>query len=371
MQTERAYRLFNKSGGSGAIALQQKLHDGHLTEKGGASVQHLLVVKSFTADNQIVAVNAPPLRSACSNGETTFYVSADNKLYVQKSHYATPALVSQVTNVTQCAFMDGFWFLEADGTLVAYDYRSYKQEDILGSASVRFIGSDGEGTLQLITDKKLYQITSAELAEYRQDESGFSPSTLRPPFAIRDIVAFDAEPLGFTYYIKNGDAYTTNANSGQLCGKSQLSYFKKLGVRKVRRYSPGSGSAGYIIDEQGRLHNCSSAQDIRVGMSSLSDITDDGYLSNDGTLHEFGPLGAEANCGVHGQSYLLFAGTVRVAVSRKIQYGKSNLGLILGLALGLPLGLALIAFVVLLVLRKKGYFLKRPVKRVDAPSTRR
>ena len=69
-------------------------------EQGGMDAQNLLIVKSFTVDSQIVTINAPPLRSACSNGETTFYVSTDNKLYVQMNNYVKPLLVTQITNVT-------------------------------------------------------------------------------------------------------------------------------------------------------------------------------------------------------------------------------------------------------------------------------
>lgn len=63
------------------------------------------------------------------------------------NNYVKPILVTQVTNVTQCVFMDGFWFLEADGTLFSYDYLSYREEDILGTENIKFIGSDGAATL--------------------------------------------------------------------------------------------------------------------------------------------------------------------------------------------------------------------------------
>lgn len=217
----------------------------------------------------------------------------------------------------------------------------------------------------------MYQITSAELAAYRKGDKDFSVSALEPPFKAKDIVAFDAEPLGFTYYLKNGDVYTTSPSSDQLCGEAQSSYFKKLGRRRIRRYSPSSGNVGHIIDKDGTLHNCSHAQDVHTTITTLNDITDDGQLSRDGVLRDFGLLRAEENSSCSGENYLLFAGTFRAVVARKIPYEKSKLGLILGLALGLPLGLLLVALVVLLVLKKKGYFLKRPVTRADERRARK
>ena len=119
-----------------------------------------------------------------------------------------------------------------------------------------------------------------------------------------------------------------------------------------------------MIDKYGKLHNCSGAQDISTKIS-LSDITDDGQLSESGILQEFGPLRTEANCGTLGQSYLMFAGAFRAVIARQIKYEKSKLGLILGLTLGLLLGLVLVALVVLLILKRRGYFLKRPKTRGD------
>lgn len=110
---------------------------------------------------------------------------------------------------------------------------------------------------------------------------------------------------------------------------------------------------------------------MRTDIFSLSDITDDGWLSESGILRESGPLGAEVSCGSLEQSYLLYAGAFRAVVARKIKYENSKLGLILGLTLGLLLGLALAALVVLLILKKKGYFLKRPATRAGESRVRK
>lgn len=61
----------------------------------------------------------------------------------------------------------------------------------------------------------------------------------------------------------------------------------------------------------------------------------------------------------------MFAGAFRAVIVRQIKYEKSKLGLILGLTFGLLLGLVLVALVVLLILKRRGYFLKRPKTRSD------